>query len=119
MTRSSAAFTMALAFSACSGTGTPAGPEKQEGSLGKYAPNPAPEVTLLGDAQWAWLEEQLRVPAEVRLIASSGPFVDLNLGLVEIGWDAAPSPSITLKALDVDAGVAFEHAVALERLRPS
>lgn len=26
--------------------------------------------TILGDAQWAWFEEQLRVPAEVRIVAN-------------------------------------------------
>ena len=36
-----------------------------------YAPNPDPRATILGDAQWAWLEAQLRVPAEVRILASS------------------------------------------------
>ena len=37
----------------------------------RYLPNPDTSVTLLGEAQWKWLEEQLRVPAEVRIIASS------------------------------------------------
>jgi len=55
------------------------------GSLGKYAPNDDPEVTLLGDVQWAWLEEQLRVPAEVRLIASSGQVVADEKGMDEWG----------------------------------
>lgn len=39
-------------------------------SGGKYIPNLDPAATMLGEAQWAWLEEQLRVPAEVRIIAS-------------------------------------------------
>ena len=34
-------------------------------------PNTDPGATILGEAQWKWLEEQLRVPAEVRIIASS------------------------------------------------
>ena len=41
------------------------------GSEGRYAVNESPEATLLGAAQWAWLEEQLRVPAQVRILASS------------------------------------------------
>ncbi|WP_455211809.1 alkaline phosphatase D family protein [Kaarinaea lacus] len=41
------------------------------GSMGNYLPNTDPDVTLLGKAQWLWLEEQLTKPAEVRLIASS------------------------------------------------
>lgn len=30
-----------------------------------------PAATVLGEAQWAWLEEQLKQPAEVRIIVSS------------------------------------------------
>ena len=33
-------------------------------------PNADPAATFLGEEQWAWLEEQLKVPAELRLIAS-------------------------------------------------
>lgn len=35
-----------------------------------YLPNTDPDATLLGDEQWKWLEAQLKVPAEVRLIGS-------------------------------------------------
>ncbi len=56
-------------------------PEGAGGSLGKYAPNEDPEATLLGEAQWAWLEEELRQPAEVRLIASSGQIVADEKGM--------------------------------------
>jgi alkaline phosphatase D len=38
---------------------------------GPYTRNPDPAATMLGEAQWAWLEAQLREPADVRLIASS------------------------------------------------
>jgi alkaline phosphatase D len=38
---------------------------------GPYLPDDDPAKTLLGAAQWQWLEAQLRVPAEVRVIASS------------------------------------------------
>jgi alkaline phosphatase D len=44
-------------------------------SGGKYIPHPDPNATMLGEAQWGWLEEQLRVPAEVRVIASSIQFL--------------------------------------------
>lgn len=37
----------------------------------RYLPNPDTSVTMLGEAQWKWLDEQLRLPAEVRIIASS------------------------------------------------
>jgi alkaline phosphatase D len=44
-------------------------------SGGKYIPHPDPNVTMLGEAQWKWLEEQLRAPAELRIIASSIQFI--------------------------------------------
>lgn len=37
----------------------------------RYLPNPDTSVTLLGQTQWKWLEEQLKQPAEVRIVASS------------------------------------------------
>ena len=37
----------------------------------EFLPDNDPAKTLLGDVQWKWLEEQLRIPAEVRLIGSS------------------------------------------------
>ena len=58
--------------------------------LGPYVPHPAqaydaaPESapTLLGDAQWRWLEERLREPAQLRLIASSIQVIN-----DESGWE--------------------------------
>ena len=43
------------------------------GAKGKerYIPDPDPSKTMLGDAQWAWLEEELKKPAELRLLVSS------------------------------------------------
>jgi alkaline phosphatase D len=55
------------------------------GSLGKYAPNRDPAATLLGAEQWAWLESQLREPAELRLIASSGQIIPDEKGMDEWG----------------------------------
>jgi alkaline phosphatase D len=36
-----------------------------------YLPNTDPEATMLGAEQWKWLADQLRQPAEVRLLVSS------------------------------------------------
>jgi len=36
-----------------------------------YLPNTDPTATQLGEAQWKWLEAELKKPAEVRLLASS------------------------------------------------
>jgi len=48
-------------------------PTDERGALGKeaYLPEPDPAKTMLGEAQWAWLAEQLRAPAELRLLVSS------------------------------------------------
>lgn len=39
--------------------------------LGNTMPNTARGVTMLGYAQWAWLEQELAKPADVRLVVSS------------------------------------------------
>ncbi len=44
--------------------------EPGEGFRGKYLPNLDPGATVLGETQWNWLAEQLRVPAELRVIGS-------------------------------------------------
>ena len=49
--------------------------EPGEGQRGVYVPDADMEATMLGEKQWKWLEEQLDVPAEVRIIASSIQFV--------------------------------------------
>lgn len=45
----------------------------QRGAPGKerYLPDPDPAKTMLGPEQWAWLVEELKKPAEVRLLVSS------------------------------------------------
>ena len=45
--------------------------ETGEGLTGPYVPDRSDAATVLGEAQWKWLEEQLRKPAEVRIVASS------------------------------------------------
>jgi alkaline phosphatase D len=44
-------------------------------SGGKYIPHPDTNTTLLGARQWTWLEEQLRVPAQIRILGSSIQFI--------------------------------------------
>ncbi|MEZ5935937.1 MAG: alkaline phosphatase D family protein [Alphaproteobacteria bacterium] len=45
----------------------------ERGAPGKerYLPDDDPRKTMLGDAQWTWLREQLQKPADLRLIVSS------------------------------------------------
>lgn len=52
---------------------SPLKPTDQRGAPGKerYLPDPDPAKTMLGAAQWAWLAEELRKPAELRLLVSS------------------------------------------------
>ena len=44
-------------------------------SGGKYVPDQNPDSTILGAAQWAWLEQELLKAADLRLIGSSIQFV--------------------------------------------
>lgn len=55
------------------------------GSLANYLPNEDPNVSLLGSAQWNWLETQLRQPAELRFIASSTQIIPDQKGMDEWG----------------------------------
>ncbi len=49
---------------------------------GRYVPDDTPGKTMLGEAQWQWLAEQLRQPAELRLIASS-----IQVVAEDHGWE--------------------------------
>ena len=48
-------------------------PTDEFGARGKerYLPDPDPTKTMLGEAQWAWLEAELQKPADLRLLVSS------------------------------------------------
>lgn len=46
-----------------------------DGRPGPYVPSEDAAATLLGDAQWDWLKEQLARPAELRILASSIQFL--------------------------------------------
>ncbi|MBL6614598.1 MAG: alkaline phosphatase family protein [Reyranella sp.] len=52
---------------------SPLKPTDQRGAPGRerYLPDPDPAKTMLGATQWAWLAEELRKPAELRLLVSS------------------------------------------------
>ena len=45
--------------------------EPGDGFRGKYTPNTDPSATVLGEVQWKWLEQQLKTPADVRVLCSS------------------------------------------------
>lgn len=179
----------------------PRTPEERKaiGKVGKYSPNEDSTATLLGEAQWQWLEQQLKQPAELRLIVSStqviadqkgmdewgafprerqrlfdlidstgargvlllsgnvhfaevsrydgnhyplydftasgmthvnpdyaaakndyrvaGPFVERNVGLVQIDWDTLSGPMVRLSTLGIRGQTGFEYTVPLSALQ--
>ena len=54
----------------------------------KYVQDNNPSLTMLGDAQWTWLESELKKPAKIRIIGSSSQFVPEVNGF-EL-WDNFP-----------------------------
>lgn len=56
---------------------------KGERGKRRYRPDPDPAKTMLGSEQWSWLERELRVPADLRIIASSIQVVN-----DEHGWES-------------------------------
>ncbi len=49
-------------------------PRKEYFYTPDYTPHTSPDSTLLGTAQWQWLEEELKKPADLRLICSGSQF---------------------------------------------
>jgi alkaline phosphatase D len=64
---------------------------------GWYLPNPDPKASLLGEAQWDWLDKQLAEPADVRIIGSSVQFAAEGTGWE--GWANFPLERQRLVAL--------------------
>lgn len=64
------------------------GPIPGDGFPGSYAPSFDPQSTMLGEEQWAWLAQQLEVPARLRLIGSS--LQALSTGSQWEGWAMMP-----------------------------
>lgn len=58
-------------------------PERGAAGRERYIPSQDPEQTMLGAAQWAWLEAQLREPADLRLVVSS-----IQVHADGHGWEA-------------------------------
>jgi alkaline phosphatase D len=54
------------------------------GSMG-HTPNTNVSDTVLGESQWKWLSEQLKQPAEIRLICSGTQIVNDTKGMQEWG----------------------------------
>ncbi|MCC5867291.1 MAG: alkaline phosphatase family protein [Gammaproteobacteria bacterium] len=76
-------------------TDTPMAPGRQ-----RYLPDPDPGKTMLGAEQWAWLEQALRQPADVRIIASSIQVLARNHGWER--WGNFPHEKARLVQLIAD-----------------
>ncbi len=63
----------------------------EPGAKGKerYVPDPDPSKTMLGDAQWVWLEAELKKPADLRLLVSSVQVIADGHGWE--GWKMLPA----------------------------
>jgi alkaline phosphatase D len=99
-------------------------PTDERRALGKeaYLPDPDPAKTMLGEAQWAWLAEQLREPAELRLLVSSVQVLAERHGFER--WGNLPLERQKFLDLIVESGAAGvilvsgdRHIGALYRLR--
>ncbi len=76
--------------------------DPSEGSAGPYRPSDDPAATLLGDEQWRWLEEQVRVPAELRILCSSIQVLASEHGYES--WGIFPRERVRLLDLVAAAG---------------
>ena len=57
--------------------------EERTGGLGPYKGTDDLNLTMLGNAQWAWFEQELKKPAQLRIIASS-----IQVVSGEHGWES-------------------------------
>ena len=58
--------------------------EGEEGpATGRFLPNEDPQATVLGEAQWQWLETELAKPADLRVVVTS-----IQLISTAHGWEA-------------------------------
>lgn len=72
-------------------------------ALGWTIPNMDPNATMLGDAQWQWLETELSKPADLRFIISSVQVISSAHGYE--GWFAFPKERERLYAMMANKSV--------------
>ena len=79
----------------------------KKGMVGWYAPIDDRSKTLLGEVQWKWLEVQLKVPADLRIICSSIQILAVEKGMEN--WGLVPHEQERLFRLlkKHDAGPVF------------
>jgi alkaline phosphatase D len=74
-----------------------------------YQPTSDTSRTMLGEAQWAWLEERLREPADVRLVGTS-----TQLGHTYNGWESWTNlPHERQRMIDLVASTGADGVVFL------
>ena len=83
--------------------------DSREPGKERYVPTDDPEATMLGAAQWTWLEAQFATPADYRLLVSSVQFIAVGHGWE--GWKNMPSERQRL--LDLLDEYAIEDLVIL------
>ncbi|MEM6256702.1 MAG: alkaline phosphatase D family protein [Planctomycetota bacterium] len=99
--------------------------EPREGERrGPYRPSMDRDATILGEAQWSWLESQLRKPADLRLIVSSIQVIPSEHRFEK--WMNIPRERARLLRLIQDTGAegvillsGDRHHAELSRLEPS
>ena len=65
--------------------------------MGPYLPNDHERARMLSEEQWRWLEQQLRQPADLRLLVTSIPFV-----MEFTGWESwANMPNERRRLIDL------------------
>jgi alkaline phosphatase D len=80
---------------------------------GPYVPSDDPEATMLGDAQWAWLAEALREPADLRIVLSSIQVASIEHGYEH--WGNLPAERARLLAMLRESGAAGVIVVSGDR----
>jgi alkaline phosphatase D len=58
-------------------------PDRGAAGMERYVPSDAADQDMLGEAQWVWLEEQLNMPADLRLVVTS-----IQVHADGHGWEA-------------------------------
>ena len=90
-------------------------PTDDWGAKGKerYIPQTSDDQILLGEAQWAWLEEELKKPADLRLLVSSIQILPDAHGWE--AWDKLPAERERLYNLINETGAKGVVAVSGDR----